>query len=218
MTPRHEGAGPPIRRRLDVAQRRASIVAAAAEIYATTPYSQVPTEEIARQAGASPALVFHYFGSKADLYAAVIHDDLSRLRDAKRAAAAALPTGSPVRDRVKARLEAHLDHAAAHRRTPTSPASEPAQATHVRAHARAENVDDLSSLLGIHQWTRHTYAVLGYLGFVDYATSQWIDQDCSPDQRHPLIDAALGALEGALGDWAVSPLPTHSNGPCHLTR
>ena len=30
---------------------------------------------------------------------------------------------------------------------------------------------------------------------------RWVHAGCPDDQRHSLVDAALGCLEGALGDW-----------------
>ena len=33
------------------------------------------------------------------------------------------------------------------------------------------------------------------------ACQAWVDAGCPERDRHPLTEAALGALEGALGDW-----------------
>ena len=50
---------------------------------------------------------------------------------------------------------------------------------------------------------RHEYALWGYYGFVDAACLRWVDKGCPPDERWALVDAALGCLGGALGDWAA---------------
>ena len=79
--------------------------------------------------------------------------------------------------------------------------TEPEEAQKVRSTARKEYVELLGSLLGVSGWTRHIYALWGYFGFLDQACLHWVEQGCPDDQRQPLIEAALGALEGALGDW-----------------
>jgi len=60
------------RRRLKPDERRAEIISAAFRSFASQPYSDVSMAEIAEEAGASRALLTHYFGDKESLYAAVI--------------------------------------------------------------------------------------------------------------------------------------------------
>jgi AcrR family transcriptional regulator len=60
------------RRRLKPDERRAEIIGAAFRSFASQPYAEVSMAEIAREAGASRALLTHYFGDKEGLYAAVI--------------------------------------------------------------------------------------------------------------------------------------------------
>lgn len=193
-------------RRLDVEARRAQILDAARAAFAAAPYSEVSTAQIARASGSSQALLFHYFGTKADLYAVVAREAIDALTSTQLAANEALPAGVPVRDRVKVSLETYLDYIHSHPEswaTPLRGGAEPEAVVAMRAEARAANVDRLATLLGVHGWTRHTYALWGFLGFLDQACLHWVDQGCPADQRNPLIDAALGALEGALGDWKV---------------
>lgn len=61
------------RRRLSPDQRRAEIIQAAFRSFTSQPYTEVSMAEIAEEAGASRALLTHYFGDKESLYAAVIH-------------------------------------------------------------------------------------------------------------------------------------------------
>jgi AcrR family transcriptional regulator len=73
-----------VRRRLGPDDRRAEIVAAALRIFAERDPSLVPMEELAAAAGASPALIYHYFGDKAGLaqhaLSAVADELIDRLR------------------------------------------------------------------------------------------------------------------------------------------
>lgn len=194
------------RRRLDTESRRAEILEAAHTLYATAPYSEVTVAQVAERSGASQALIFHYFGNKAGLYTAVVDDALARLRAAQSRVIDALPPGVPVRDKVRASLEVYLDQVAANPSAwAGAPAAfeEPAVALRARRDSRAEWVRLLGDLLGVGDWPRHTYALWGYFGFVDEICRRWAAEGTPADRRGHLLDAALGALQGALGDWSV---------------
>lgn len=194
------------RQRLDEATRRTAILAAASRAFADTPYEQVRLAEVARDAGASEALVFRYFGSKADLYTAVVAAALERLRARQEEADAGLPAGSSTRDRVRSSLLVYLDHVAegavSWAAPVLAPGAEPAAAVAARRAERQRYVALLLDLLGARDWPRHRYAVAGYFGFLDEACLSWVERGCPEQDRYALIDAALGALEGSLGDWA----------------
>ena len=67
------------RRRLDVASRRDEIVEAALELYSRQPSDAVTLDDVAAEAGVSRALVYRYFGSRADLYREAMHTAAGRL-------------------------------------------------------------------------------------------------------------------------------------------
>jgi AcrR family transcriptional regulator len=80
------GAGPGkerrTRRRLTVDERRDELITAALELFSTHPPEDVSIDDIAAAAGASRALVYHYFGGKHELYIAALKSaarQLSRL-------------------------------------------------------------------------------------------------------------------------------------------
>jgi AcrR family transcriptional regulator len=60
--------------RLDSDARRAQILDAARRLWSSRPYSQVSTAELAEAAGVARGLLHHYFGSKRELYLAVVRD------------------------------------------------------------------------------------------------------------------------------------------------
>ncbi|MDO5534759.1 MAG: TetR/AcrR family transcriptional regulator [Propionibacteriaceae bacterium] len=191
---------PPLRRRLGPEERRDGILAAARSAFATASYAEVSVPAIARQAGGSPAIVFHYFGSKEGLYAAVVEADLAHLADRQRAADQALPAGTTARDRVRTWVLARLDHVAAHARGSLA-REEPTAAAGVRDRARTDDLALLTDLLQANDSARDRFALLGFLGFLDAAGAAWASAGCPEDERHPMVEASLGALEGALGDW-----------------
>jgi AcrR family transcriptional regulator len=190
------------RRRLSTTERRAAILDAARTHFTTTDYPSASVPAIAAASGSSQSLVFHYFSSKAGLYASVVEDSLRALREARLAAVATLTPGHPVRDRISRLLQVHLD---ALQQDPTllPGAGEPESALRHRQAAHAELVDQLREIIGVGDFPRHTWALWGWVGFLDHAGHRWMGLGCPEDQRWPLIDSALGALEGALGDWAV---------------
>lgn len=194
------------RQRLDPDTRRREILRAAEAAFAQTRYELVQVGAVAAAAGASEALVFKYFGSKAQLYAAVMQAAIDDLSARRHAALAELVGGVPVRDRVRAELIVYLDHLASApgRVGPLAGlADEPPIAAALRRQARADYIAALRGLLGVHGWPRHEYAVWGYLGFLDGVCAHWVARGATPAERDPLIEAALGALQGALGDWAT---------------
>ena len=58
--------------RLDYDDRRAQILVAARRLFVQRPYSEVSMADLAEAAGVARGLLHHYFGSKRDLYLAVV--------------------------------------------------------------------------------------------------------------------------------------------------
>jgi AcrR family transcriptional regulator len=194
------------RRRLAPDERRGAILAAAAEEFAVAPYDAVSVATVAARAQASEALVYRYFDGKADLYAHVLRAAVADLLARQAAALAELPAGVPVRDRLRATTLVYLDHVASHPTGWASPlraGAEPEVAVGIRREARADYVARLAALLAPSDTRRHEYALWGWFGFLDAACLRWVDRGCPADDRWSLLDVALGALEGALGDWAA---------------
>ncbi|XVS60953.1 TetR/AcrR family transcriptional regulator [Actinosynnema sp. CA-299493] len=72
------------RTRMSAEDRRASILAAATEVFAEHGYLRGKASEVARRVGVSEPVVFQNFGTKATLFAAVVHhaaDHVCRLLD-----------------------------------------------------------------------------------------------------------------------------------------
>ena len=190
---------------MDPAERRELILSAASRAFASRPYEEVSLAEIAEEAQASEALVHKYFVGKAGIYAQVLQGAVDELAERTRQADAALPEGSSARDRVRASVLTYLDFIA--ERSPGWMAyqilagHEPGEAARVRQEAREAAVRALAEVVGGSRGHRDDFAFWGYLGFLDDACLRWVHAGCPNDQRHSLIDAALGCLEGAMGDW-----------------
>src|SRR6478735_4919625 len=76
--PAAEGARP-ARRRLSVDRRREELMAAALELFSTRDAEDVSIDDVASAAGASRALVYHYFGGKQELYVAALKSAAAQL-------------------------------------------------------------------------------------------------------------------------------------------
>ena len=190
---------------MDPAERRELILSAASRAFASRPYEEVSLAEIAEEAQASEALVHKYFANKAGTYAQVLQRAADELAERTRRAADALPAGASARDRVRASILTYLDFIA--ERSPGWMAyqilagHEPGEAAQVRQAARESAVEALADVVGGSHGYRDEFALWGYLGFLDDACLRWVRAGCPAEQRHSLVDAALGCLEGALGDW-----------------
>jgi AcrR family transcriptional regulator len=74
-TPAADGDSPRWRR-LDGGERRRQIIAVSRRLFAERPYSEVSITDIAREAGVTHGLLTYHFGSKRNLYLAVLRNTL----------------------------------------------------------------------------------------------------------------------------------------------
>jgi AcrR family transcriptional regulator len=98
------------RRRLAPEARREELLDVGAEMFTDLPYEDVLMEDVAVRAGVSRGLMYHYFPSKREFFAAIFKRDSERLL-----AASDIDPGLPLGDQVLAGLDAHLDYFAAHK-------------------------------------------------------------------------------------------------------
>lgn len=196
---------PERRRRLSADERRASIIAAAAAEFERRTPEDVTVAEVASAAGTSQPLVFHYFPTKAELYAGAVAARLGELTAAVSGAVGNLPASAPAREQVRATVLAHLDHVARHRAAWASSldgvGGETSEAAGVREDARVHRLALLSSFLLPDGGARRHYALAGHVAHVDGLSREWVRRDCPADERWDVVETALGALQGALGDW-----------------
>ncbi|MFC5180637.1 TetR family transcriptional regulator [Actinomadura harenae] len=97
------------RRRLSVDERRDELIEAALQLFSTRPPEDVSIDDVAAAAGASRALVYHYFGGKYELYLAALGNAANKL-----SVLLEPPTeGSPI-DRLRVSLERYFDFVESH--------------------------------------------------------------------------------------------------------
>ncbi|MET7702590.1 TetR/AcrR family transcriptional regulator [Streptomyces sp. NPDC005485] len=97
------------RRRLSTEERREQLLTVGARLFSESPYDDVWIEQVAEIAGVSRGLLYHYFPTKRDFFAAVVERESKRMLRMT----AAVP-GVPVRDQLAAGLDTFLEYVEAH--------------------------------------------------------------------------------------------------------
>ncbi|MER7490366.1 TetR/AcrR family transcriptional regulator [Streptomyces sp. NPDC126497] len=97
------------RRRLSTAERREQLLSVGARLFSENPYDDVWIERVAEIAGVSRGLLYHYFPTKRDFFAAVVERESERMLRMT----AAVP-GRPLREQLTAGLDAYLEYVETH--------------------------------------------------------------------------------------------------------
>lgn len=206
----------PAYRRLDVDERRAQLIALGERLFTSFAYSELSMARIAREAGISKALLYHYFPSKRAYFEATLQAAAEQL------AADTEPDPTlPPQQQLERSLDAYLawidDHAEAYNKliiTAGEVAEVRAMVEAVRART-AERI--LAGILGdgapVPPGARA--AVRGWLWFMDGACLDWIaHRDLSRDQvRGLLIGTLVGALMASGSPELVQALMTFAGAP-----
>ncbi|MFI7387845.1 TetR/AcrR family transcriptional regulator [Streptomyces sp. NPDC049813] len=102
-------SGERTRRRLSTEERREQLLSVGARLFAQDPYDDVWIEQVAEIAGVSRGLLYHYFPTKRDFFAAVVRRESARMLRLT----AAVP-GLPVREQLGTGLDTFLEYVATH--------------------------------------------------------------------------------------------------------
>jgi len=96
------------RTRLDTERRRAQLIDVGLNLLGTRPYDEVSMDDVAREAGVSHGLVYHYFADKRELLIASLRHAAERML-----AANVADMSKPAWERLKDGLRTHLGFAEA---------------------------------------------------------------------------------------------------------
>jgi AcrR family transcriptional regulator len=99
----------PTRARLDVEERRRQLVALGHELFSSRTYDEVSIDELAKAAGISKGLLYHYFPTKRDFYIATVRDAAQQLLDRTDT-----PRQMDLADRLTAGVDAWLQYVSEH--------------------------------------------------------------------------------------------------------
>lgn len=192
------------RRRLDPAERRSQLIEVGARLFAAKPYDEVFMEEVAAQADISRALLYRYFPTKRELFAAIYQ----QAADSLLAASEFDPAGS-VFEQLSAALNAHIDYFVANRNTVLAANRVLAGDRVIQAIVHDECATVGRRLLdatGLEDRPRELVSavLMSWLVFVRTLSVDWLtNESFSRDELH---DMCVGALQGALSPIIEKPL------------
>src|SRR5919206_1670034 len=97
------------RRRLSTGERREQLLSVGAQLFSECPYDDVWIERVAEIAGVSRGLLYHYFPTKRDFFAAVVERESERMLRMTETV-----PGVPVREQLTAALDTYLEYVETH--------------------------------------------------------------------------------------------------------
>jgi AcrR family transcriptional regulator len=186
-------------RRLEPDARRGQILDCAVELFGERPYAAVSTAEIAARAGVARGLVNHYFGTKRDLYLAVVRRlVLLPAWDDGLVASGSLPA------RVRQAVAWFLDTVGEHGATFVAVIGAEGVGSDPDIEQILAEADDVAArhvlaILGGSTATagdpRQRAAIRAYGGMAKAAVREWVrDGTLTRDQVHTLLSTALIAI------------------------
>lgn len=190
--------------RLGVDERRRQLLAAGERVFTERAYDDVSMADIARAAGISKGLLYHYFPSKRDLFVATLEAAAAELRELTE------PDPSlPVAEQLARSIDAYLawieDHAASYAKLIESQSGTDDVRSYM-AQVRNETVGRILAVLvrgGDPAAIRS--ALHGFLWFMDGACLDWLaHRDLSREQ---LRDMLVTTFAGAVGAAAQAGPP-----------
>ena len=194
------------KRRLSTDARREQLLTSGVRLLATRSYDEVSIEEIARAAGVSKGLLYHYFPTKKDFLIAAIERGQDNL-----AALTAPDPGLPPTEQLAASLDRFLDfveeHEAAYAAIFRSRGGGDAEIQAALEVGRRQRMDGvLSTLAGwedppasVERTPALETAVQGWFFFIEGAVLRWLERrDLERDELRELLASALmGSLAAA---------------------
>jgi AcrR family transcriptional regulator len=185
-----------MRIRLTTEQRRAQLLEIGAEMFARQSYEKVAIEDVAERAGVSHGLLYRYFPSKRAFFAAIVEAAGEHLLRAS----SPDPALSPL-DQIKAGLDVYIAEAerspAAYRMAHQTYSSNEHLASTHKARNMIQRDRVLNSVAAIiHTNSETPLAVTAWLGFVQTAILNWIDNPSI--SRQQLSDLCLRALSASV--------------------
>jgi AcrR family transcriptional regulator len=186
---------PPPRTRRSAGDRRAQLVAIGLELLPTTPVQELTIDEVARRAGISRSLLFHYFPSKRDYYTAVIRAAAELLL-----AQLSPRPGTPAQEQATGMLDRYVSWVEAYRETHIAfvrgAAAGDVWGAEVYAETREALVDVLVGALGLPDDALRRQLVRAWFAFTEDLVHQWVGEPAM--SRTELLRLLIDVLDRLL--------------------
>jgi AcrR family transcriptional regulator len=183
--------------RLRPDQRRAQILQAARQVLLADPHRELTVELVAAAAGVSPALLFHYFGSKKKFQYAVIEEAAAEVM-LRTAPDPSLPPDEQLRAGIRAFVRAVLEAPQLYRATLLMSAAGDPEIRALHSDLRrvfSEWVIGAVAERGIEVTPVVELACHGWQGYVEQTLLVWIDNPAvSPEALEHLCEHSLDAI------------------------
>jgi AcrR family transcriptional regulator len=190
--------------RLKPGARRAQLLELGLRLFSERAYDDFSMDDLAAAAGVSKGLLFHYFGSKRDFYAATL-----RLASEDLMARTEPPENMAPAERLLEGLRAYLTYVAAH------PASYRAvlrggigsdeEVVAIADRVRETMVERVLAGLGLASATPEVRLVIrGWVGFVEAASLEWVESRRLPQEQ--VVTLLADQLRAGL-EIAGAPVP-----------
>jgi AcrR family transcriptional regulator len=180
--------------RLDVDERRRRLLELGTELFARHGYEELSMARIAREAGISKALLYHYFPSKQAYFAATLEQAAAELAEVTQPD----PEKPPV-EQLAGSLDAYLGwverHMGAYDKLLRSVGAVP-EVREMVDRVRDETAERILAGLPNERTPELRAAVRGWLWFMDGVVLDWIEHRDLDRQR--ILGLLLGTLLGAV--------------------
>jgi AcrR family transcriptional regulator len=186
--------GTPAYTRLDVDERRKQLLELGTELFARHGYEELTMAQIAREAGISKALLYHYYSSKQAYFVATLEQAAAELAEATEP-----DPGRPPVEQLAGSLDAFLawveKHMGAYDKLIRSVGAVP-EVREMVERVRNETAERILAGLPNARTPELRAAVRGWLWFMDGVVLDWIEhRDIERARLHGLL---LGTLLGAV--------------------
>jgi AcrR family transcriptional regulator len=195
------GAAEPAYQRLDVDERRRQLLEIGQQLFTQHAYSELSMADIARAAGISKALLYHYFPSKRDFFQATLTSAAAEVAQLTQPD----PSLTPL-EQIRRILDAYLawieGHAEAYTKLLQSATSHPEVSALIEQIRDATSDRITAGLVGGQATSIQRAAVRAWLWFIDGACSDWLQRrDYTREQLRELL---MRTLQAAIAEDAPS--------------
>ncbi|MEA2418621.1 MAG: hypothetical protein QOE60_827 [Thermoleophilaceae bacterium] len=195
---------------MPVDERRRQLLALSTDLFARHSFAELSMASIAREAGISKALLYHYFPSKQELFLATLQAAAEEVRE-RTEPDPALPPAAALAHSLDAFLEWVEQNELAYRKLLESAGSVPEVGALI-AEVRDRTSARILEGLGAGSAPKPRAAVRAWLWFLDGAILDWLEH--RDLDRAELGGLLLGSLAGALSAaGAAELLPPPSDPP-----